>query len=182
MSKSKKSTRKFGKLTLLVISVLILLVAGGLVYHYAHTNDSNTYTPPTNTENPSANPVNQAVSNAAKQRDLEQEKAGSSTSSSNSTKSVQPVITYAGEISGIIKVSSYVPIFETGGTCTTTFSTGSTSFSRTSSGVQNAQSVVCPTISISSSQFSPKGQWQVVVKYSSSDASGVSNSQSFEVQ
>lgn len=103
--------------------------------------------------------------------------------SSNSKKSVSPVITYFGDIGENIEVSSYVSgVFEDGGTCMATFTNGSSSFSKTATGSSNVSNTTCHNIDVAKTEFSPKGTWSLIIKYSSSSSEGTSESKTLEIK
>jgi hypothetical protein len=72
-------------------------------------------------------------------------------------------------------VNAYVSgIFEDGGTCTATFTQGSTVVTRTSTGFKNVSYTQCAPIA---PNLPSGGTWSVVVSYSSAAAEGTSKTQ-----
>lgn len=75
--------------------------------------------------------------------------------------------------------ASAVGVAENGGTCAAILTSGSTARTFTSKGFLNASSTTCYPIAVKG--LTP-GSWQLLVSYSSADASGKSVSQALEVK
>lgn len=98
---------------------------------------------------------------------------------------VTPEITYATqERSGQpIEVRGFVPqIYEDGGTCLATFTRGTQSVSKSSTGFKNVSYTTCPTITLARSSFPSSGDWTLILSYKSATSEGSSQSQVIKVQ
>jgi hypothetical protein len=95
----------------------------------------------------------------------------------STSKQANVIVTYA----SVSETRGYVGnVFEDGGTCTATFTKGSVKVSGTSSGITDVNKTTCPAIAIDPSKLS-SGDWTVVLSYSSSTASGTSESKTVSV-
>ncbi len=91
------------------------------------------------------------------------------------------VITYAGQGSGYVEISSYVQnVFEDGGECSLLINSGSENYSAKSTGIMDAKYTVCPTFSIPESELSA-GKWSGAISYKSNKYSGTSETINIEV-
>lgn len=176
--KSRKSSRKFlPKKILLIATAVLFVVAVGAAYLFTRS------TSPSNTQNkPKPNPyvnLNPATSQEKQQsqsakdaivaqQDQQAQKPGDSTVTKTP---VTPVITHADSS----VVNAYVSgLFEDGGTCTATFTQGSITKTFNSTAFANVSYTSCPPIHVSGLD---SGSWVLVLRYSSSSASGSSASQ-----
>lgn len=73
-------------------------------------------------------------------------------------------------------------VVENGGICTLTATLGSRSFTKTVTGVRNAQNTSCPAFILSRSDFTATGTWTVQVSYKSANYSGTSQGQAIKIQ
>lgn len=183
MIKHKKSNKK---LLIIVICIVLVLGAGAIYLITRKSNNSSQPSTTTNqTETINLDPPTEADKQRVednKQRIIEDSNKTNSQATSG-LKQVMPVITYAEQYKEQVEVGSYVGgVFEDGGTCTATFSQGSSSFTRSSTGVKGSNNVNCPMITAKASDFPSKGTWNVTLSYSSSTASGSSASKGFEVK
>lgn len=177
------------KKTLIIILAVIILTIAGAGVAFALLRDSRDNAKPdisteSNTEGINLNPpthedAERVESN--KQEIIDREERFNS-QSTNGSRSVKPVITYAGQYGGAIEVGAYVDIFEDGGTCTATFTQGVTKIVRSVEAVRSARSTDCPVMSVNASEFNPKGVYSLVVVYSSPSASGTSDTRNIEVK
>lgn len=84
---------------------------------------------------------------------------------------VTPIITSADQTT----VRAYISgISEDGGTCTATFTQGTVSFPKQSSGFRDVNSTICEPIRLDRSDFNNGGEWSVVIAYKSSLVEGKS--------
>lgn len=170
---NKKTKNKFA---FILVSICLIVVAAGIFMLALQDNDTDVtsinYDPPSNEEK---NAGNEQKAEIAKQ-----DKSANTTELTPSGKQkVTPIITSANQNS----VSAYVPgIFEENGKCRALFSSGSESFSLESEGFGNVSYTQCAPFSLQVSDFPKKGQWNVVVSYSSGVAEGESQSQQIEVK
>jgi hypothetical protein len=168
----------------LLIGCLILLVVGGGIYYLVKQPDNKSHRPASGKTNlePATKEDKQRADDNKKQI-VQQEAQNSPSSNPDSKKIVQPVITYAGQYGDSVEVGGNVGgIFEDGGTCTAVFTKDGIVITKTSTGFKNVNSVNCPTITANSTEFRPKGQWSVNLKYTSSTASGTSTSRDINIK
>lgn len=186
MTKIKKLNKK-----LLLVTLTILLVIGGASYLLLKKNNNNSQQTAQSSATEEALNLNPPTAEDAQQVDEnkqriinEQENAATQPPPPAGTKkNVTPNISFAEQNGSTIEVGSFVSgIFENGGTCTAKFSRGSLSVAKTVAATPEGNSVYCPLFSVPTSEFSQKGEWSVVVSYSSAAASGSSEARKFEVK
>ena len=180
MPKLKKSSRsvfkRFSKRPLLIVGVaLVLLVGGGIAY--AQFKDSQS-PGADSSESQSGDyinlnpPTDQEKQQADKNKKSLAEEPSPPPPTSNGKKQVTPQIISA----SLSEVRAYVEgVFEDGGTCTATATSGTQTKTATSKGFKNVSYTQCEPIGWSLLS----GSWSVVVSYSSSNAQG--NSEAYQV-
>lgn len=176
---TKIKTKKF----LIVILCLALLGAGAGAYYFKNkdnkqatspSSDGVNYNPPTEQEKKEAEENKKSID--------EREEQANSQSDPSYPKKVTPVIVSYGQVNNDIKVSSRVPgIFESSGTCTLTLSKAALKVTQTKTAVQNVSEMSCGAITVSRNKLSA-GIWTAQVSYSSSKASGESQTVKVEVK
>lgn len=127
--------------------------------------DGVNYNPPTEQEVKEVEDRKEAI---VKQQEAQNNPTPPPTSSNK--KAVKPVIVRAngGEVSG------YVPgIVEEGGTCIAVFKNGASEVKKTSTGIADASTTVCPPISYAGTAVQPG--WQVTLHYESNVSQGASD-------
>lgn len=98
-------------------------------------------------------------------------------------KSVKPTITYAGQYGDQVEVGAYVSgVLEDFGVCKAIFQKGSEAMTVQVEAVRGASSMDCPVMGVPVNELKQKGTWSVTVSYSSTSASGVSDSRQLEVK
>lgn len=186
-AKQKPRKKSFNHKALLISGLVIAVVGLGSVVSYKllHKQKTVAETAPSST----SDKINLSPATPAEKSEAEQNKdkipsnqpstqPTPSTGSSGSKKSVKPVITNATSDN----VSAYVSgIFEDGGSCTATFTKGTSTLSKTTSGFQNVSYTQCAPFDLDSGYLS-KGTWTVSVKYSSSTSEGTSDNKTIEVK
>lgn len=159
---------------IIVITALVVAALGFAAFKVFRKTDTST---PTGTDTINLEPATEQDKQEAdqnKDRIVEEQKqsANTGTSQTSNKKQVNVVITNAATDS----INAYVTgVFEENGTCTATFTQGSTSVTRTSNGFQNVSYTQCAPIT---PNLPSGGSWSVVVSYSSSTAEGKSQAQS----
>lgn len=182
---NKNASYNKNKMLLIMLSVLTVAIVAVLAFFFvikprnsSHktkaetTNDGGRiiYAPATDQE--------KAASDTHKDEIVKNQDAINS-QSSNKVKTVIPVITRADTSSA----AGYVHgVFEDGGNCKFTFTDGKTTFSKTSTGAQNATNTSCIITGLSPSDFASSINWTVTLTYSSPKASGISQPLSFRTQ
>lgn len=180
MLKIKKRSSKNKKILLLGLAAA-LIIAGGALYAFANQSDD----PQTETVNldPSTRQDAKRVEEN-KQRIVEKESQENSQAAQpgNNKQTVKPIITYADQYGQAVEVGAYVTVFEDNGACTATFTNAGQSIKKTVNAVRNANTTNCPVMTASSNEFSPKGNWSVVVSYDSPTSSGQSDAKIIEIK
>ncbi len=172
---TKKS--RFNKLKIPAISLAVLAVIGLGAYLIVRHYHKSAPVPVTTTGVNLAPATEQEKQESAQSKEnLSQPSSStqpSTPSQTSSKKQVNVVITHAGADS----VNAYVTgVFEDGGTCSATFTQGSTTVNRTSNGFANVSYTQCAPIT---PNLPNAGSWSVVVSYSSTAAEGKSQAQTF---
>ncbi|HSW77787.1 MAG TPA: hypothetical protein VLG36_03245 [Candidatus Chromulinivoraceae bacterium] len=99
---------------------------------------------------------------------------------SSGKQSVNVLLTNASVTNNTVKASGLVTnLVQEGGSCTYTFTNGSTVITKTSNTLTNPTSTTCESVSFSADELTAGGAWKVVLKYASSSAEGVSNTKEF---
>jgi hypothetical protein len=166
---------------------LLLLGITSVVIIHKHNNhkliDSTSTTKPQeiNLAPPTKDDAQRVSDN--KQKIVDENNANNTDTNNSKNKAVTPVITYADQYGSTVEVGAYVPgIFEDNGVCTAVFTQNSESIKKSVTAVKDVNSVDCPTMSIASSEFKSKGQWNVVVHYQSINAEGNSISKGIGIK
>lgn len=156
--------------TPLILAVCLVALGGAGYLAIRH------YHKPVASQAPAGVNLNPATEQEKKEsEDIKNQSAGQSQTPSTQTtagkKQVSVVVTNASSDS----VNAYVTgVFEEGGVCTATFTQGSTTITRTSTGFRNVSYTQCAPISSNLPNSSP---WSVIVSYSSATAEGKSQPQ-----
>jgi ABC-type Na+ efflux pump permease subunit len=174
---------KKNKKLLLTCIVVTTLVIGGVSFLILNRKESTSKeVAPAGSVNLSG-PTEQEKEDAEANKNIivEREKAIQQAANAPSS-SVKPVITYAGQYSDKIEVGGYVNVFEDGGICEATFTHGNDNITRKVTAIKNVNSVDCPTISLGTSEFTPKGDWSVIISYTSPNYQGKSDTKNINVK
>lgn len=177
---------KIKKQSIALVAVLVLaMITSGLLYAKNRNLDSSQPASPDATQAQDINfdpPTAEDAQRAADNKQRLTDQPSQPNASPGTKKSVKPTITGAGQYGEVVEISSFVGgVFEDGGTCTATFTSGGTSFTSSVQAVSNVNTVNCPTISVPISNFNPRGTWSVTISYSSNTAAGTSDPKQVEV-
>jgi len=166
----KKPHKKRLNIKALAIMGIAVLVVGGGVYAYIrHRDQPKPISAPAGVNLAPATPQEKAESQQNKERIVQQQATTPPTTSTK--KSVGVVITNA----SMTSVNAYVTgVFEDGGVCTATFTQGTTTITKTSTGFSNVSYTQCPPITPNLPNTDP---WSVTMSYSSATAEGTSQAQ-----
>lgn len=170
----------------LLVSAVVIIAAGGGFAAYKHLYSSKPvatrvvspvyYNPPTQQEKDETQAHKEALAQQYQQQQ-------SNPQPSTGKQTVAPVITNASQNGQQITVNAYINgIFENGGTCTATFTQGNLQVTKNNTGFANATTTNCPPFVIDSSEFTSKGNWQVIVSYNSTNATGISQEETLTVK
>lgn len=177
LNKNKKNYKK-----IVVFSILVLLIAGGLVFAFVSkkqtaSDDSGKATGTINGPNSiNLDPAteNDIKENDQRKEDLTKDQEAGSNDTTN-PKIVKPIITSSEIYENNAEVVSRVPnILEESGKCTLTLTKGSSKVEQSKNAVPNVSEMSCGLIKIPTSKLS-SGNWSVVVSYSSKKYSGKSD-------
>lgn len=175
------------KYYLALVLLAALLVAGGVLAYSRMrngVNDDNSQKtvnldPPTEEERQAADDQKQQSEEQVKKE--QQEPTGGDNE-------VTPVITSAGQFDdpqygNRIEVRTFINgVYESGGTCTATFTQGSHKIERQVEAIQGATTTTCDVVAIPRSEFPSAGTWNLVVRYTSPTSSGSSEVTPVEVK
>lgn len=157
---------------ILSIAVLIVALVGTIVWQH-HKNSFQPTIPGVNLSPPTK--AEKQESDQTKQRIVQQQvqPPTPAPAPTSQKKSVSVTITNASSDT----VTAYITgAFEDGGTCTATFTQGSSVVTRTSSGFKNVSYTQCTPIT---PNLPTGGNWSVKVSYDSDTASGTSAASTF---
>jgi cytoskeletal protein RodZ len=179
-----RKKEKAAKAVLIIALVVAFVVAGGAGYWYLDTNgffgrkdketqkqsDENNKTD-NSTDNNSPSDEDNTGNNAKN----EEEKPTTPTDEQGK-KIAQIVVVDASQYDDVFSVRAGVTnLTEEGGNCEFVFTKGQQTLTRASEGIFTGTSVNCQSIEIPIKDFPAKGEWQMVVKYTSNAATGSSN-------
>lgn len=95
---------------------------------------------------------------------------------------VNVVLTNTGLEDGQVEASGFVSnLVEEGGTCTFTFTQNQRTVNKSTNTVVNPTSTTCRTVRFNESELG-QGEWKVIIRYSSSTATGTSNEGSLVIK
>lgn len=171
----------------IILAVLLIVAALSGGFYIKNSNKETPRTPDQgetiNFDPPTEEDAKRVDENKQSIVDREEAIKNNSQQPQPSTKSVKPVITYAGQYDTGVEVGGFTNgVFEDNSTCTATFSNGSTTFSKSVNAIKNVNAMDCPAIIAPIDQFNPKGVWNVSLKYSSQSASGESDARQIEIK
>jgi flagellar basal body-associated protein FliL len=99
---------------------------------------------------------------------------------SSGKQAVNVLLTNASIINNTVRASGFVTnIVQDGGECTYTFTNGASTLTKKANTLTNPTSTTCETVTFSPAELPASGTWKVVLKYSSSNAEGTSNTKEF---
>jgi hypothetical protein len=181
--KNKKRSNK-KKIVLIVIIVVLAVLSSIFAYYYftdekpATSNTAGSSPSPTN--EPKINldpPTDDEKKDSDRAKDVIVDQQQNPTPTTNT---VTPIVTYAdyNNATKQLEVGAFVSgVVQDGGTCTFKLTKGSQTFTKQTTGFANAQNTGCPALSANRSDIPSSGTWSVVVSYSSTSHSGVSQNQ-----
>lgn len=193
MKINRQKNSRARKKVLMITTVLVsVLVCYGLVayinrwFPFANVV-SDTYEPGTHfinmdkTDNEKRSSDNLKENPQDKIKNPQTDTAGSvPTDPTTGKQQVNVLITNAGVSNGTVSASGFVTnIIESDGSCVYTFTSGSVVLTKTAAVLPNANSTTCSTVSFPSSELK-SGTWSVVLSYSSSASTGVSDTREFQ--
>lgn len=166
---AKLNSRK--KKIVLLASLAVVLVAVASFFLIKHFTKPEVPTTPSGVK--LAPPTDQEKKDAEDNKEKILQEQQNNQNQTSGKKQVNVIITNASPDS----VNAFVSgIFEEGGTCTATFSQGSTVITRTSQGFGNASYTQCAPIT---PNLPNSSGWSVTVSYSSNSAEGSSAAKAF---
>lgn len=180
MRSVKKKNRSTKKMVLIGLLIVAVLIAGGVAFKLTRSSQTTITTDDGQTVNlePATEEEKQQVDDNKRAIVENDEKNKSNQPPAGTKRQVSAVIT-AASVNGI---NGYVTgVFEEGGTCRAEFTMNGSSFSKTSTGFQNASYTQCAPITTTPADFPASGKWSVKLVYTSNTSEGASQSQTFEV-
>lgn len=182
---NKKSSYNLSR-TLIFVSLLVIVgVASVLAYTKTNQPTENSsptinLDPPTPAEEQAGNKVPEKQPDTTEQPTKPDN--GTVSDGLDSRNEVTVIIADAGQYGDTIEVRSFMPNYFEDGTCTITFSRGNSTFSRDTPAYTDATSTICTNPEFKRSDFSSLGEWQVNVRYESTNAKGTSQTQTVNIQ
>lgn len=196
-----KAPRKQKKLLIIITTLLVLALAGFVVFAYATksvwpfyaSNNQSQTSSPTDQQGSSdsinyAPPTQQEIDNSQDGKKNSANQPGSTTTPNDpqtSKKNVSVAISYAdrSDDKTSIEVRAFTPdVIEGTGTCTARFTKDGQTVTGSSKGFVDATSTICQPINIPLTQFDSSGSWALTVAYSSPGYSGTSSSINVGIQ
>lgn len=172
VSMKRKSINK--KTLFIPLAILVLVMGGYFGYQQLSANNQKYDAPkPVNTVNYDKPTEEEAkVGDEVKEEIIDEKKKPIVDSSNKQKASV--VITDASQYDETIEVRSFIPDYYEDGTCTITFTKGTSSFRKETPAYRDARTTICTNPLIKRSEFPQPGTWTVQVTYESANAKGVS--------
>jgi hypothetical protein len=183
---NQKRSKKTAKIVGSIAATIILVIGGGFAYTQLLQQGNNqpaddlgtdtiNFDPPTEEERRAGDEIKDQIIQ-------EEEQAQSNQNTDNNQRSsVTPLFGFLDQTSTKVQANGYVPVVESGGSCTLVLSRGSNRVSTTNPALPDAQSTVCGLMEIDKSRLST-GTWSATIEYSSPSSKGVSTPQTIEVQ
>lgn len=172
---------------MILAGILLVAVSGGVsAYLITHghnpeappakgVNEIN-YDPPTKDEQAAGDEQKQA--NADKQAIIDSNQGKSQTAIVSITDA-----SYYPHSGDVVEIRGFVSnIYEDGGVCTATLTSGTNTVTQTSAAFKDATTTLCGTIDIPRNKFVTGGDWQATLSYSSATVSGKSASHAVSVK
>lgn len=157
----------------LIITVVVLLLAGGAFGLYTLLTKDSEGARTSTTQPPSPFGVNYDPPSEEEQEAGDKQKEKIVESESNKPpSSATVVIIDAGQYDGQVEVRSFVSNVIQSGTCTVTFTKGNAVVTRQVEATKDATTTLCSNVSIPRSEFDSSGTWKLTVNYASSAISG----------
>jgi hypothetical protein len=169
----------------LVISLILLIAAGVLVFaletsgvtNFVNNKATDEQTSDVNPNDINYEPPTEEEKNSGdEQKDdvlKDEEQRNDPDNQNKQTASV--IITDAKQYDDIIEVRSFIPNHYEDGTCTITFTKDSQSISKDTPAYRDASTTICTNPLFNRSEFPGSGDWNLVVYYKSTGASGQSS-------
>jgi hypothetical protein len=180
--------KKITKKSWMIVAALVIsaLVAGAYFVTRGNNSEQTTQAPTNadtiNLDPPTAEDAQRVDENKQKILTRQEQEKSQPTTSTGSKKTVNPVITYAGQYGQNIEVGGYINgIFEDGGSCTAVFTKNSQTVTKTVQSVKNANAVDCPVMIAQANELNT-GTWTVTISYTSPNATGKSTEREIEVK
>lgn len=181
--KRKTAPKPRKALLITLITIAILLIGGGAAYaFYMHNSKNNTPTNQQGVNLEKSDTEKAAIDNLKNnpgdklQNNQTDTPSTPSTNQSSGKQAANVLITNAGIYNGTVSVGGMVTnVTENSGTCTYSFTNGSTKITKTTDTLSNPTSTTCKTVSFSSNELSQSGTWSITLSYSSSTSEGTSS-------
>lgn len=179
-------------ISLAILGALVLIALYLLIAWYNHLPPFSRFTP---TAGPGTHFTNMDKTDTEKQaaNNLKKNPQEKTQNNQTDTPATPPIdttsgkqqanvlITNAGVSNGSVSVSGFVTnVVESNGSCTYTFTNGSSKVSKTTNVLPNATSTTCATTTFPASDLEPSGTWSVLLSYSSSQSTGISPPKEFQ--
>ncbi len=181
-----KNHKKAIIIALLGLGVLLLVVTLFLVNKQDNASPATSTTPadvaPNTVKNEPATAEEKAEAENHKD-DLVKQMNDEAAGPESGTRSVTPVITAINQNGTEITVNAYVGnVFEDGGTCSLTATKNGNTVSKTSQAFANATTTDCAPLRLERASFNEAGEWNFIIKYTSSSSQGSSATKVFTVK
>lgn len=175
-----KTNKKSKKIKIIAILVLMTILGVGSFYLYRRNSGDQKNMNPQNVT-PATDQEKKETAQKKEEIVKQQEKNDNQDSGDNTTTGSKRIVTITSATAE--SVYAYVSgVLEDSGECTAIFTKNEQSFQKTSKGFINVSTTQCEPIFLSRNDFLSAGIWQVIVKYSSGTAQGVSQMTTISVQ
>jgi flagellar basal body-associated protein FliL len=181
-NKNSKNKSKINNKIIIILAVIIVLLLTlfvlertGVINLYISTpNGSSSLDPEVNKINlDPPTEIEQNAGDAQKEKIIVQQDAELPSQNSNT---VSVVIVDSTQYDSEIEVRAFASNIVQDGTCEITFTRYTTTFSRVVPAKADASTTLCLTLDVPRSDFNSSGTWQVEVKYTSLNATGLAGS------
>ena len=187
----KKSKKLYGGLKLFLTVIIVALLTFGILTLMKYLSDEKRQIDNQEDKNTASiyeesekEKTNDEISDdgyRAKEEAEKQENNGNTTTNPDGKKNADVIISSAGLLNDKVIAGGMVSgVIEQDGDCTYTFSNGNTIITETSSAIANANNTICASVNLDKTRFI-KGEWQVILKYSSEKTEGQSEATTFQI-
>ncbi|MDB5175748.1 MAG: hypothetical protein JWM81_606 [Candidatus Saccharibacteria bacterium] len=175
MVTKKHSSNK--KIVILVAVIVVAALAGTALAYKNSRHVDSVVRAPNSVDYGGPTKQEQAAGDAQKDANKAREKIDAQTPATTTTPA-SVILVDSTQYDSTVEIRAYVSnVYEDGGTCTATLTSGSAKVTKTSTAFKDATTTQCGAIDIARSEFSTAGTWNLTLVYSSPTSTGQATSE-----